>query len=180
MQLTHCCKFWRSSPNWALAGSWSHLLQLSFRGTWAFLWERLLFSLQQGDGGGWQEKSSQTPERWISIFHLLKNWVLFFFLNWHGANRTVRCFIIYVDCTSRVFDRSSIFTTVTGFSQGEVSSLISTPVMMVSDHEPHPCLSCPWGSVLSAYPFLTLPCPVLLLGKSHGWRSLVGCSPWGR
>ena len=24
------------------------------------------------------------------------------------------------------------------------------------------------------------PTPVLLLGKSHGWRSLVGCSPWGR
>ena len=23
------------------------------------------------------------------------------------------------------------------------------------------------------------PTPVLLLGKSHGWRSLVGCSPWG-
>ena len=22
--------------------------------------------------------------------------------------------------------------------------------------------------------------PVLLLGKSHGWRSLVGCTPWGR
>ena len=22
--------------------------------------------------------------------------------------------------------------------------------------------------------------PVLLPGKSHGWRSLVGCSPWGR
>ena len=22
--------------------------------------------------------------------------------------------------------------------------------------------------------------PVLLLGKSHGWRSLGGCSPWGR
>ena len=22
------------------------------------------------------------------------------------------------------------------------------------------------------------PTPVLLLGKSHGWRSLVGCSPW--
>ena len=36
---------------------------------------------------------------------------------------------------------------------------------------------------------LTLPCdprrqwhptPPLLPGKSHGWRSLVGCSPWGR
>ena len=24
------------------------------------------------------------------------------------------------------------------------------------------------------------PTPVLLLGNSHGWRSLVGCSPWGR
>ena len=23
-----------------------------------------------------------------------------------------------------------------------------------------------------------LPSPVLLPGKSHGWRSLVGCSPW--
>ena len=24
------------------------------------------------------------------------------------------------------------------------------------------------------------PTPVLLSGKSHGWRSLVDCSPWGR
>ena len=24
------------------------------------------------------------------------------------------------------------------------------------------------------------PAPVLLPGKSHRWRSLVGCSPWGR
>ena len=24
------------------------------------------------------------------------------------------------------------------------------------------------------------PTLVLLPGKSHGWRSLVGCSPWGR
>ena len=24
------------------------------------------------------------------------------------------------------------------------------------------------------------PTPVLLSGKSHGWKSLVGCSPWGR
>ena len=25
-----------------------------------------------------------------------------------------------------------------------------------------------------------MPTPVLLPGKSHGQRSLVGCSPWGR
>ena len=24
------------------------------------------------------------------------------------------------------------------------------------------------------------PTPVLLPGKSHGWRSLVGCGPWDR
>ena len=24
------------------------------------------------------------------------------------------------------------------------------------------------------------PTPVLVPGKSHGWRGLVGCSPWGR
>ena len=24
------------------------------------------------------------------------------------------------------------------------------------------------------------PTPVLLPGKSHGWKSLLGCSPWGR
>ena len=29
-------------------------------------------------------------------------------------------------------------------------------------------------------PIKPLPTPVLLPGKSHGWRSLVGCSPWGR
>ena len=28
--------------------------------------------------------------------------------------------------------------------------------------------------------FLKHPTPVLLPGKSHGWRSLVGYSPWGR
>ena len=29
--------------------------------------------------------------------------------------------------------------------------------------------------------FLQTPkaAPVLMLGKSHGWRNLVGCSPWG-
>ena len=25
-----------------------------------------------------------------------------------------------------------------------------------------------------------LPTPVLLPGKSHGWSSVLGCSPWGR
>ena len=34
--------------------------------------------------------------------------------------------------------------------------------------------------VVSASEKAMAPTPVLLPGKSHGWRSLVGCSPWGR
>ena len=57
--------------------------------------------------------------------------------------------------------------------------------------------SCPvlWLAILYNFNFLKVkfilnymqlrrrrwhPTAVLLPGKSHGWRSLVGCSPWGR
>ena len=40
--------------------------------------------------------------------------------------------------------------------------------------------------LMKAFPYFVIrpslqwqPTPVLLSGKSHGWRSLVGCSPWG-
>ena len=43
------------------------------------------------------------------------------------------------------------------------------------------------GGILDFFPHLVYiwrrkwqPTPVFLPGKSHGWRSLVGCSPWGR
>ena len=41
---------------------------------------------------------------------------------------------------------------------------------------------CQGAADLSCICFLpaTLPTPVLLPGESHGWRSLVGYSPWGR
>ena len=55
------------------------------------------------------------------------------------------------------------------------------------------CLSLPSGFSLHSNEKKTLPrpivphrrrqwhpTPVLLSGKSHGWRSMVGCSPWGR
>ena len=48
-------------------------------------------------------------------------------------------------------------------------------------------ISSPSISQLKLYPVILpnrrrqwQPTPVLLPGKSHGWRSLVGCSPWGR
>ena len=55
--------------------------------------------------------------------------------------------------------------------------LFSTPVQVIA------VFHCLWGILY----FCKLhkrrrqwhPTPVLLPGKSHGWRSLVGCSPWG-
>ena len=42
-----------------------------------------------------------------------------------------------------------------------------------------------WVTSLSLFTFMHWrrqwhSTPVLLPGKSHGWRSLIGCSPWGR
>ena len=37
-----------------------------------------------------------------------------------------------------------------------------------------------WGLLSILWRRQWQPSPVLLPGKSHGWRSLVGCSPWGR
>ena len=42
-----------------------------------------------------------------------------------------------------------------------------------------------WVTSLSLFTFMHWrrkwqPTPVLLPGKPHGWRSLEGCSPWGR
>ena len=47
--------------------------------------------------------------------------------------------------------------------------------------EPGPCmfLKSHLYSCLSSREKAMHPTPVLLCGKSHGWRSLVGCSPWG-
>ena len=41
-----------------------------------------------------------------------------------------------------------------------------------------------WETSLSLFTFMPWrrkwqPTPVFLPGESHGWRSLVGCSPWG-
>jgi len=41
----------------------------------------------------------------------------------------------------------------------------------------------PWRGIAGSYGYSQRrqwhPTPVLLPGKSHGWRSLEGCSPWG-
>ena len=51
-------------------------------------------------------------------------------------------------------------------------------------HQGSPILLSFYGELfvgkINAYERKWHPTPVLLPGKSHGWRSLEGCSPWGR
>ena len=47
---------------------------------------------------------------------------------------------------------------------------------LLSEHEGSPM----WGCRVKWFASGWHPTPVLLPEKSHGWRSLVGCGPWGR
>ena len=63
-----------------------------------------------------------------------------------------------------------------------------TPVPTGSRQQQNHKCSCPPQTVLFKFSAGRVPgwrrqwhpTPVLLPGKSRGWRSLVGCSPWGR
>ena len=62
--------------------------------------------------------------------------------------------------------------------------LLPLILLLITTHHLHVCnLTCSlhwWEPKLSGRRRQWHPTPVLLPGKSHGWRSLVGCSPWGR
>ena len=71
------------------------------------------------------------------------------------------------------------------FNLSNLSLSINTPLKFLSFLHPYT-----YSLIDQALPFVHLPflsqrrqwqpTPVLLPGKSRGWRSLVGCSPWGR
>ena len=80
---------------------------------------------------------------------------------------------------------------------GQVAFLIPSPaVMRPGCTAPHPHPTPVWlcvlllsydsfrgvrGQAVADFTAVSVhPTPVLLPGKSHGWRRLVGCSPWGR
>ena len=60
-----------------------------------------------------------------------------------------------------------VFGLSTGFPLTYIAFPFSLLILLLSSHEPF------WRRQWQ-------PTPVLLPGKSHGQRSLVGCSPWGR
>ena len=55
-----------------------------------------------------------------------------------------------------------------------VLAIVNNPTMNIGVHVPF------WVSRGFWWRGQWHPTPVLLPGKSRGWRSLVGCSPWGR
>ena len=71
-------------------------------------------------------------------------------------------------CWKRVFAMTSAFSWQNSISLYPASFCTPMPNFPVT-----PGISC-----LPTFAFLHTP--VLLPGKSHGWRSLVGCSPWSR
>ena len=58
-------------------------------------------------------------------------------------------------------------------------SVVMYPPANAGDASLIPECGIPPGEENSNHSIFLHPTPVLLPGKSHGWRSLVGCSPWG-
>ena len=52
--------------------------------------------------------------------------------------------------------------------------------LLEAEHEPDEDIQKNGWFYLSTWRRQWHPTPVLLPGKSHGWKSLVDCSPWGR
>ena len=80
-----------------------------------------------------------------------------------------------------IFCMNDLFISISGVlnSHTIIALLLISPFMSINS-----CLIYLGAPILSTCMFIIWrrqwrPTPVLLPGKSHGWRSLVGCSPWG-
>ena len=69
----------------------------------------------------------------------------------------------------------AVFQPLPSLSHGILPPCLSAPPLIRT-----PVLSELGSTVLQYRKRQWHPTPVLLPGKSHGWKSLVGCSPWGR
>jgi len=145
----------RTAPSLAKSAALKLAWDLSFH----LEWEGCLFCLWSGDGGGGTgEKQWDTPETSCNIPSFEK--LRFFFSHWHRANRTVICFIIYVETTSWALTGLAYLQGLLAFLSGR--SLLSLQhcwqLLTVSPAHSRPC---PRGSRGSILPILSLPCSAL-------------------
>ena len=145
-------------------------------------------------------KEKRVKERWgkvhvlkVRCMNILNKWVFWEFLSWTEPplqrGRQV-CFLLWHE-NSR---KSQLWKKTLEETMGNDPPpciTIFIPYPIFDFPEILPTYWCHWWNRIKA-PWKTQvisktmtrrqwhPTPVLLPGKSHGWRSLVGCSPWGR
>ena len=122
------------------------------------------------------------------MYTKLKNWKQFC-LWWELLGFTLLMFILIYSSVNYIYYVLHCILSITYYYKFVPSSRFSQSVVSDSlqPHEPQhtrpPCPSPTPGVHWDSRPLWRKqwhPTPVLLPGKSHGRRSLVGCSPWGR
>ena len=100
---------------------------------------------------------------WAKIYHLYSDFVFFFSLNLLGVIEVVYLFYITVIATS-IYQYINLYSKIAKNIKNEDSTKTDIKSEFNIQNQRKQ-----WH-----------PTPVLLLGKSHGRRSLVGCHLWGR
>ena len=108
-----------------------------------------------------------------------------FFFKWKALNVFNLTFLIFENIFSRIDPNSNLEQwSLKGFKSPGLSmrshnTLVQHVTTYIFQQAKKPSIkACLFWVLLESMPWH--PTPVLLPGKSHGWRSLVGCSPWGR
>ena len=106
----------------------------------------------------------------------------------HAHTGEGNCFIqstikIFISLRNTFADIPRMFNQIAGYTMAQsswhrklaITSFLKNSCFILKSWE-----SFKQGNMVWLVYLIWHPTPVLLPGKSHGWRSLVGCSPWGR
>ena len=127
----------------------------------------------------WRQKSLPTPVFWPGEFHgLYSPWGrresdttewLSLPLSFHVCILDSKCWVVDIHVLALLDNAPVVFSVWFPVAYRSFCSSIVSPTVDIIILLKHIWWVLQWH-----------PTPVLLPGKSHGRRSLVGCSPWGR
>ena len=178
-------KIWIASTSWLL---WKTLL-------WTWMSKYLLETLLSVLLDIYTEVGYLEP----MIILYLQFWAFFFFFsiflplkkffNWRVI--TLQNFVVFCQRSTRISHRYTHVPSLLSPSPSHPSRLSQSPSLVTAPfYIPtnrvllfqfihNLANTCYFLFLVLLLAALMAPPPVLLPGKSHGWRSLVGCSPWG-